>query len=189
MTAEAETAARLARHASTEKQRHFESNFLKDAEVYETWDSVEIGKAFKGKLQFKVKEEDILHYNLAMGETDPLMIDPAAAREMSPTRELIQHPLFVVQVAFYCIENGPGSWIRSPGARNPGQKIELYEPFKIGETLTMTVVAADRWIRRGKHYITDKLDFHNEAGVLKATWWLTLIIPPNREGILRFAKM
>ena len=53
----------------------------------------------------------------------------------------------------------------------------------------MTVVAYDRWIRRGKHYITDKLDFHNEVGVLKATWWLTLIIPPNREGILRFAKM
>ena len=46
MTAEAETAARLARHASTEKQQHFESNFLKDVEKYETWDGVEIGRAF-----------------------------------------------------------------------------------------------------------------------------------------------
>ena len=189
MPAEAETAARLALHASTEKQKHFESNFLKDAEKYETWDSVEIGRAFPGKLKFKVKLEDVLHYNIAMGETDPLMIEEKAAAELSPTHELIQHPLFIVQVAFYCIENGPGSWIRSPGARNPGQKIELFEPFKLGEEIAMTVVAYDRWIRRGKHYITDKLDFHNEVGVLKATWWLTLIIPPNREGILRFAKM
>ena len=118
MTAEAETAARLARHASTEKQQHFESNFLKDVEKYETWDSVEIGRAFPGKLKFKVKQEDVLHYNVAMGETDPLMVDAKAAAEMSPTGELIQHPLFIVQVAFYCIENGPGSWIRSPGARN-----------------------------------------------------------------------
>jgi acyl dehydratase len=189
MTAETETAERLARHFATDKQRHFESNFLKDVEVYETWDSVEIGRAFPGKLKFVVKEEDILFYNKSLGETDPLMVDPAYAAKHSPTGGLIEHPLFIVQVAFYCIENGPGSWIRSPGARNPGQKIELFEPFKIGETLSMTVVAHDRWIRRGKHYITDKLDFHNEHGVLKATWWLSLIIPPDRAGILKFAKM
>ena len=60
MTAEAETAARLATHASTEKQQHFESNFLKDVEKYETWESVEIGGAFPGKLKFNVKQEDVL---------------------------------------------------------------------------------------------------------------------------------
>lgn len=184
-----DTAERLARHFSTRKQRDFESNFLKDAEVYETWDQVEIGRTFQGKLKFTVAEEDVLSYNLSLGETDPLLADPAHARKRSPTGELIQHPLFVVQVAFYCIENGPGSWIRSPGARNPGQKIELFEPFKVGETISMTVTAADRWIRRGKHYITDKLEFRNERGVHKATWWLTLIIPPNRLEILRFARM
>jgi hypothetical protein len=94
----------------------------------------------------------------------------------------------VVAVAFYCIENGPGSWIRSPGARNPFQRIEVYEPFKYGETISMTVTALDRWIRRGKHYITDKLEFHNERGVPKATWWMTLIIPPTRKDILAFAQ-
>jgi acyl dehydratase len=184
-----DTAQRLARYQSTEKQRKFESNFLKDAEIYETWDSVEIGRAFPGKLKFKVKEEDVLSYNLSVGETDPLMVDPAHAARNSPTGELIQHPLFVVQVAFYCIENGPGSWIRSPGARNPFQKIEISEPFKYGETIAMTVTAVDRWIRRGKNYVTDKLEFHNERGVHKATWWLTLIIPPTRNDILKFAHM
>lgn len=188
MSEAAETARRLAAHFSTQKQRHFESNFLKDAEVYETWDEVEIGRAFPGKLKFTVTAEDILSYNRTMRETDPLMVDPAFAATNSSTGGLIEHPLFVVQVAFYCIENGPGSWIRSPGARNPGQKIELFEPFVVGETISMTVLAHDRWVRRGKHYITDKLDFHNEKGVLKATWWLTLIIPPDRKGILEFAR-
>jgi acyl dehydratase len=189
MTSAIETANRLAKHFNTDKQRAFESNFLKDAEVYETWDSVEIGRAFPGKLKFVVKDEDVLSYNKSIGETDPLMVDLAYAKKHSPTGGLIEHPLFVVQVAFYCIENGPGSWIRSPGARNPGQKIEIYEPFQSGETISMTVIAFDRWIRRGKHYITDKLDFHNEHGVHKATWWLTLIIPPNRDGILKFGRM
>jgi len=118
-----------------------------------------------------------------------LLIDPNYAAKHSPTGELIQHPLFVVQVAFYCIENGSGSWIRSPGARNPGQKIELFEPFKAGETISMTVSPFDKWIRRGKHYITDKLDFYNQYGVHKATWWLTLILPPNRSAMLHFARL
>ncbi len=184
-----ETANRLAQYFATEKQRNFESNFLRDAQIYETWNEVEIGRSFQGKQKFKVMEEDVLSYNKAMEETDLLLIDAAYATENSPTRELIQHPLFVVKVAFYCIENGPGSWIRSPGAKNPGQKIEILEPFKIGETISMTVTPIDRWIRRGKHYITDRLDFHNESRIHKATWWLTLIIPPNREEILKFAQM
>jgi acyl dehydratase len=183
-----DTAARLARHKTTEKQRTFESNFLKDVEILETWDSVEIGRSFPGKLKFLVREEDVLSYNLSMGETDPLLVDSRYAAQHSPTRELLQHPLLVVAVAFYCIENGPGSWIRSPGARNPFQRIEVYEPFKYGETISMTVTALDRWIRRGKHYITDKLEFHNERGVPKATWWMTLIIPPTRKDILAFAQ-
>lgn len=184
-----DTAQRLAKYFETDRQRHFESNFLKDAELYETWDEVVIGSSQPGKLKYTVTEEDVLYYNSSLLEPDPLLTDPKYAAEHSPTGELIQHPLFVVQVAFYCIENGRGSWIRSPGARNPGQKIELIEPFKVGETISMTVSPFDKWIRRGKHYITDKLDFHNQNGVHKATWWLTLILPPTRSAMLHFARL
>lgn len=182
------TQERLAQYFASEKQRTFETNFLAHAEEYETWDAVEVGKSQKGKLIYKVTADDVLSYNRSVHETDPLMVDEQAAKKDSSTGELIQHPLFVVQMAFYCIERGPGSWIRSPGARNPGQRIVVHEPFKIGETITMTVTPEDKWIRRDKHYITDRLDFHNEAGTLKATWWLTLIIPPTREKMLEFAR-
>ncbi len=181
------TKERLAQYITTEKQRAFETDFLLDAEDYETWDKVEIGKPQPGKQTFTVKSEDILAYNVSMLETDPLMIDEKAAQSSS-TGELIQHPIFVTQLGFYCIERGPGSWIRTPGARNPGQRIEVHEPFKVGETITMTVTPVDKWIRRGKHYITNRLDFHNEDGALKTTWWLTLIIPPTRDRMLEFAK-
>lgn len=182
------THQRLAKHFTTEKQRNFETNFLLATDRNEYWEEIEIGRSEKGKLTYKVAEEDVLSYNLSLFEEDPLLVDPKAAKEKSPTGELIQHPLFVVQVAFYCIEQGPGSWIRTPGARNPGQRIDIIEPFKVGETLTMTVTHDDKWIRRDKHYITDRLDFHNEKGVLKATWWLSLIIPPNREAVAKFVK-
>ena len=29
--------------------------------------------------------------------------------------------------------DGPGSWIRTPGARNPFQKMELLEPLVVGD--------------------------------------------------------
>ena len=62
-----DTMERLARHQVTERERTFEANFLKDVDSIETWDGVEIGKSFTGKLKFTVKEEDVLHYNQAMG--------------------------------------------------------------------------------------------------------------------------
>lgn len=181
------TQARLAQYFDSDRQRTFETNFLHNAEEYEAWNEVEVGKSKAGKLTYTVTADDVRTYNLCVLETDPLMVDEKAAKNSS-TGELIQHPIFVTQLGFYCIERGPGSWIRSPGARNPGQRIEVHEPFKIGETITMTVTPTDKWVRREKHYITDRLDFHNEQGTLKATWFLTLIIPPKRELMLEFAR-
>ena len=43
----------------------------------------------------------------------------ATARSHDP---VIAHPLFAVQIAFYGIERGPGDWLRSPGARKPGNR-------------------------------------------------------------------
>jgi acyl dehydratase len=173
----------------TAKQREFEYDFIKDAASYEVWAEVEIGREYEAKQKFLVKEEDILSYNLGVLESDPLFTEPDHARQHSPTGTLLQHPLFLVQMAFYCIEKGPGNWIRTPGARNPGQRIEWHEPFQVGEEITMKMTAWDKWVRRGKYYLTYKCDFYNEDGVLKASWWATLILPPTREEVLRFAAM
>src|SRR3989304_1846655 len=179
---------RLRDYMTTAKQREFDYDFLKGAHTYETWEEVEIGRQYEAKQTFLVTEEDILAYNRGVSETEPLVVDPESARKSAPTSQICQHPLFLVQIAFYCIEKGPCNWIRTPGARNPGQRMDFFEPFRPGEVITMRETAADKWIRRDKHYLQYKLDFHNQDEVLKATWWLTLILPPNREAIMRLVN-
>jgi acyl dehydratase len=177
---------RLAQYATTAKQQEFEWDFTQGVEGYETWDEIEIGRSGPGARVFEVAEEDILAFNRSCLETDPLLVDPEYAAAHGGLR---QHPLFVVQVVFYCIDTGIGSWLRSPGARNPGQRIELFEPFSIGEQISATITHRDKWIRRDKNYVEDQVDLHNQDGVLKATWFTRLILPPDRAELIRYASM
>lgn len=177
---------RLARYATTRKQQEFEWDFTQGVGRYEAWDEITVGERAPGARTFTVCEEDILAFNLSALETDPLLTDPGYAAQHGG---LVQHPLFLVQVAFYCIDTGIGSWIRSPGARNPGQSIELFEPFRPGEEITATITHWDKWIRRGNHYMEDKVELHNQDGVLKAIWFVRLLLPPSRAELERFASM
>ncbi len=179
--------ARVAPYLETGKQRRFERDFIAGWAGYETWDAVEIDVPCRTSMEFVVEEEDVLSYNRAVGETDRLMVDPEYARRHSPTGQLVAHPLFLTAVIFYCIgPEGPGSWIRTPGARNPFQKMEILEPVVVGETLTITTRTVDRFIRRGMHYLTNLNEVH--AGpTLKARCWATLILPPTREDVRAFA--
>jgi len=56
-----DTTQRLAKYFETEKQLRFDSNFFKDAELYETWDEVVIGSSQPGRLKYTVMEEDVLY--------------------------------------------------------------------------------------------------------------------------------
>lgn len=179
-----DTEARLQQYVTTKKQGDFEWDFCRGVERYESWEKVVVGDSGTGMRQFVVEEEDILAFNLSCLETDPMYIDPEYARSRGG---LWQHPLFIVQVVFWCIDTGIGSWIRSPGARNPGQRIELHEPFAVGETISATLTHADKWLRRDKHYLEDRVDLHNEHGTLKATWWVRLILPPTAAELVRYA--
>jgi acyl dehydratase len=177
---------RLAAFATTAKQHDFEWDFTRGVEAYETWEEIEVGKSGQGMRVFEVTEEDILSFNRSCLETDPMLVEPEYAAAHGGLR---QHPLFVVQVVFWCIDTGIGSWLRSPGARNPGQHIELCEPFLVGETITATITHQDKWVRRDKTYVEDKVELHNQEGTLKAVWLTRLIIPPTRAELVRYANL
>lgn len=179
---------RIEPYLETEKQRTFERDFLAGWERLETWDGVVIGEPKPAARVFVVTEEDVVSFNRAAGETDPLFVDPGHARDHSPTGHVLVHPLFVTTVIFWCTgPEGPGSWIRTPGARNPFQRIELVDPIAVGDTLTVTTSTVDRWVRNGMHYLTNLNELH--AGeTLKARSWATLILPPTREDVRGFAE-
>jgi hypothetical protein len=138
--------SRLDRYIETDKQKHFLRDFMVGWEAYETWDQAAVGQSGIGQRSFEIREEDILDYNRACGETDPVMVDPAYARKNSPTGELLQHPVFVTTIAFFSLgEKGIGTWIRTAGARNPQQRIEIIEPFRYGEIIVASPICRCCW--------------------------------------------
>jgi acyl dehydratase len=180
---------RLEQYIETTKQRSFPKDFLEGWQNYEVWDQATVGASATGQRSFRIAQEDVVAYNKACGETDPLMIDPEYAATHSPTGEVLQHPIFVTTIAFYSLgEQGIGTWIRTPGARNPYQRIEILEPFKSGEVIVTTVTTDSKYLQRGKAYLQMKLEFHNEIGTLKARWSCSLILPPTRADVARFAN-
>ncbi len=176
----------LEKHVSTEKQKELETDFIKDAEEYEVWDEVEIGKEYDGARTFKIKKEDLKDFAIGAMEDNPLMTDEEAAKE-SKFGELVEHPMFISAMAFWCIDKGyHGSWVRTPGAMNPGQEIERYERFKVGEEISIKQVPKDKYVVNGLHFCTTRLDFYNQDGRLKARFWGTLILPKDREELMKY---
>ena len=180
---------RLNQYIETEKQRNFPKAFLEGWQAYETWDEARVGHTGPAQRTFVICDEDIVAYNRACGETDPNMTDPSHAATHSPTGSLLQHPIFVTTIAFYSLgEQGIGTWIRTPGARNPHQHIEIFSPFKNGEVITTMVTTHDKFIQRGKPYLQMKLEFLNQEMQLKARWLCSLILPKSRDDVARFAN-
>lgn len=178
----------LDRYLKTEKQKTFDYNFLRNSDNYEAWDEVEFGEEFDGEQVFEIKAEDMVAYADSVSDSNPLFTDEEYARK-SPYGELVPHPLFLTQITFWCIGvKGEGNWIRTPGARNPGQRIELYDQFRVGERIHIKQKAYDRYIKRGKYYLTYQVDLYNQHNVKKATWWVTLVLPKTKADILKFAR-
>lgn len=178
------------RFFKTEKQRHFDTDFFKDAESYESWDEIDFSRdeEMEGEQTFEIKAEDMKYYAEAALDHNPFMNDEEYANK-SPYGALMAHPIFATQIAFWCIgTKGRGNWIRTPGARNPGQEFEFYEPFRVGETVHIKMRPYDRYLKRGKCYLKYKIDFYNQNNVKKACWILTLILPRTKEDIKKFVE-
>lgn len=166
----------------TKKQRAFEYDFFKKADEYETWEDVDFDLLYEGERTFTVEAEDIRTYSQGILDANPLFNDEEAA-SAGPYGGLVGHPLFITPIAFWLTgADGPGSWVRTPGAINPGQKIEFYEHIRVGDTIRATSRFHDKWIKRGKRYLTYLTEYYNQRDELVARWWATLILPTSRGG-------
>lgn len=180
--------AELAKYFRTEKQSAFSTNFFTDAENYEVWDEIDFTNLVEvdGEQTFEVKAEDLIFYAEGCKDPNPLMTDEEFAKG-SPYKGLVPHPIFIITVSFWCIGiKGLGNWIRTPGARNPGQVIEIFEEYKVGEVIHAKLKPHDRYIKRGKCYLEYWINTYNQNNVLKSRWCLTLILPRTREDIRKF---
>ncbi|MEB3734707.1 MaoC family dehydratase [Halopseudomonas pachastrellae] len=163
-------------------------DFLATWEQCEFWNTVEVGGLRQNPRTFVVQEEDVLAYNKALGETHPLFIDPEYARSHAPHGTVIVHPVFITTIAFWFAQPGDGgSWIRTPGARNPFQHIEIFDPIRVGDRLTQKQETSDRFWRRDKAYITTHSVLTDQNDRKKVEFWGTLILPPTADDVRPFA--
>lgn len=163
-----EEAERLVRkYIRTEKQKKYTFDFFIDEDKYIKWEDVEIGMEAWSEKEFVVEKEDIEAYLEATENNNPFF-----------WKELIAPPMFLTTIAFWLVgDSFIGSWIKTPGAINPGQKIEFYKPIKVGDVIRVKMKAYDKFIKRGKRYLTYYNEFVNQRGEIVAKWWGTLILP------------
>ena len=129
---------------------------------------------------YVVDVEDIKNYSEGVLDENPIFNDEDAAKE-GPYGGLIAHPLFLTPIGFWLTgDSGPGSWVRTPGAINPGQIIEFYEPIRPGDSIRAKSRFHDKWIKRGKRYMTYLTEYFNQKDQMVAQWWITLILPRSR---------
>jgi acyl dehydratase len=182
--------ADLAKYFKTEKHFNFSTDFFTHAENYEVWDEIDFSDLTEvdGENTFEIKAEDLKFYAEGGLDDNPLMRDEEAAKK-STYGGLVPHPIFIISIAFWCIGvKGKGNWIRTPGARNPGQIIEVYENYMVGEVIHIKMKPHDRYIKRGKYYLQYQLDTYNQDNVLKSRMYVSLILPRTREDIRKFLK-
>ena len=136
-----------------------------------------------GNFMKSIKAEDIKTYSEGISDDNPLFNDEEAAKN-GPYGGLIAHPLFLTPIGFWFTgDGGPGSWVKTPGAINPGQKIEFYEPIRVGDVISQKSKFFDKWIKRGKRYLTYESEYYKQEKKLVAKWWITLIIPKSKENM------
>jgi len=180
----------LERHFRTEKHRQFSTDFFADAEDYEVWEEIDFSdlREVEGENTFEITAEDAKFFAEAALDDDPMMLDEQFAAH-SAYGELFVHPVFITSIIFWCIgAKGRGNWIRTPGARNPGQSCVIHEYLRVGETIHVRMKPHDRFIKRGKYYLQYAVDLYNQDDVLKVETLTTLILPKDRAGIRAFLE-
>jgi len=178
----------LTKYFCTDKHPRFSTDFFADAESYEVWEEIDFAdvREVEGENTFTITAEDVQFFAAASLDDEPLMRDEQYAAN-SAYGELFVPPVFITSIIFWCIgTKGRGNWIRTPGARNPGQSCVIHEYLRVGEMIRIKMKPHDRFIKRGKYYLQYKVDLYNQDDVLKIETITTLILPKDRESIRKF---
>jgi len=165
-------------------------DYMKEMAKYvktEKQDEIEIGKVTEIPTKFEIKAEDLQAYAEGVPDASPLFFDEAYAKGCGHDG-IVAHPLFVTQMRFFLLRKGAGSWLRTPGARNPGQILEYYDPFRVGDIITLRITNYDKWVKRGKYYMRGLSELYDQYGNLKMRYYNTLILPRTKADVLRFLK-
>ena len=165
---------------TTRKQKEFENDFFKKSGNFEQWEDVDDEGWIESDIKFEVELEDILAFSEGVMDENPLFNDEDAAKN-GPFGGIVAHPMFLTQIIFWSTGvDGPGSWIKTPGAINPGPEIIIGAPVRPGDTIRQKARFHDKWIKRGKRYLCFETHFSNQNDEMVFNVHTTLILPVSK---------
>ncbi|MEM2214209.1 MAG: MaoC family dehydratase [Candidatus Nezhaarchaeales archaeon] len=110
------------KYLKTEKQKTYNYDFFIDEEKYIKWEDVDIGMEAWSERVFEVKAEDVEAYLEATENYNPIFRDEEFCKN-TVWGKPIAPPMFLTTIAFWLVgDSFVGSWVKTPGAINPGQK-------------------------------------------------------------------
>src|SRR3954454_13708894 len=132
-----------------------------------------IGKSYPSHV-YAVGREKIREYALAVGETEPLYLDPEAARAAGH-RDVVAPPMFAVVYSAPAV--GPAIFDPDVGINfalmvHGGQEFVWGEPVCSGDVITTTNEFKDHSEKDGKQFYVFESVSTNQDGaeVCRATW-------------------
>jgi len=132
-----------------------------------------IGKSYEPKT-YAVGREKIREYAHAVGETDPVYLDPEAARSAG-YRDVVAPPMFAVVYAGSTMAPAifdPEVGIDFPRMVHGGQEFRWGRPVVAGDEITTTATVKDISERGGMGFYVFETVSENQDGdtVCTATW-------------------
>lgn len=150
----------------------FERNFFKHEGQQRSWEELLVGEVYD-TVPFMVTEERIRLYAEGTEDFNPFYLDEEAART-SQFGGIIAPPTTVVPIVFASVP--PDSWVKMPGAINPGQKLEFGVPVRPGDTIYCQTKLIDKYIKRGKKYTVAEVNMTNQKGEMVCIWTGGLVL-------------
>lgn len=140
-------------------------------------DASYVGRTLDPAPPYRVSREKIAEFARAVGEDDPLSLDPAAARAAG-FPDVVAPPTFTVTFTMPLIE----AFLKEPAlgwdyARmvHADQSITLHRPVVAGDELATSIHVEDLAERAGSHWLTLRCDIADPAGAPVASTRAVLV--------------
>ncbi|WP_051327175.1 MaoC family dehydratase [Desulfatibacillum aliphaticivorans] len=150
----------------------FEKDFFKHESQQRSWDDLVVGETYDAE-PFEVTPERIQLYVEGTEDFNPFFTDEEAAKN-SQFEGLIAPPTILTPIVFAAVS--PDSWIKMPGAINPGQRWEFGVPVRPGDTIYCHIKLRDKYIKRGKKYAMSEMHITNQNDEFVCRWTGGLVL-------------
>jgi acyl dehydratase len=150
----------------------FEKDFFKHEQKQRSWNELIVGEEYD-TIPFEVTPERIKLYAEGTEDNNPFYSDEEAAKN-SQFGGLVAPPTILTPIVFASLP--PDSWVKMPGAINPGQKWEFGVPVRPGDTISCNIRLADKFLKRNKKYALAEMIITNQKKELVCKWTGGLVL-------------